>query len=64
MRPICYAELAAATPRHYGTMPLVGFSNEQIELIGQELAALDDDACASMGEILYVTFDWGKLRID
>ena len=45
-------------------MSLVGLSNDQIELIGQELAARNDYACTSAGDILHVTFDCGAFRID
>ena len=60
MRAVCYAELAVASPCHHCAMSLVGLSDDQIKLIGQELATLDDDACTSVGEILHVTFDWGE----
>jgi hypothetical protein len=45
-------------------MSLVGFSDDQIKVVGQEPAALDDDACTSVGDILHVTFDWGEFRIN
>jgi hypothetical protein len=41
-------------------MSLVGLSDDQIELIGQRLAALNDYACASVGDILHMTFDCGE----
>jgi hypothetical protein len=60
MRPVRYAELPAAAPFHHCAMSLIGLSDDQIELIGQGLAALDDYVCASVGDILHVTFDCGE----
>ena len=45
-------------------MPFVSLSDDQIKAVRQLCAALDNDACALMRDILNAAFDRGKLRTD
>jgi hypothetical protein len=45
-------------------MPFASLSDDQIKAIRQLCAALDNDACALMRNILNMAFDRGELRTD
>jgi hypothetical protein len=64
MGTVSDAELTAVTPRHDGATPLVGLSDEEIELVGQRVGGLHEEAGPFVGNIFDVTFDRGQFRID
>jgi hypothetical protein len=64
MVPVGDPDLVAMIPCHHRVMPLVGFSDVQIESIGKTLTAPNDDLCTAVRDILHVTFDRGEIRID
>jgi len=45
-------------------MPAVGLSDDEIELIGQRVAALNDYPSASVGDILNMAFDRRQVSVD